>query len=104
MLPAVDAWWSAPDRLSEGLGYFREIVSPRVEHFETMFNTPDRLEGVGVAMGRIGDDVIQEHSYWGSARDRIPLAQTDRLAPIGGTLAVVAGKSRPGAAGSRPRA
>lgn len=89
-LPAVDAWWSAPDRLSEGLGYFREIVSPRVEHFETMFNTPDRLEGVGVAMGRIGDEVIQEHSYWGSARDRIPLAQTDRLAPIG-TLAVVAG-------------
>jgi aldoxime dehydratase len=78
----VDAWWTNEDRLHEGIGYFREIVSPRVEHFETMFNTPDRLEGVGVAMGGLSQD-IQEHGYWGSARDRIALAQTDALSPAG---------------------
>jgi aldoxime dehydratase len=93
--PAVDAWWNAPERLAEGLGYFREIASPRMEHFETMFNTPDRLEGVGVAMGTISDDVIREHSYWGSARERIPLSQTDRMAPVG-ELAVVSGRPAPG--------
>ncbi|MBT2324400.1 phenylacetaldoxime dehydratase family protein [Variovorax paradoxus] len=78
----VDAWWSSDERLHDGIGYFREIVSPRVEHYETMFNTPDRLEGVGIAMGSISGD-IQEHGYWGSARDRIPLAQTDALSPAG---------------------
>ena len=93
--PAVDGWWSAPERLTEGLGYFREIASPRTEHFETMFNTPDRLEGVGVVMGRIGDEPIREHSYWGSARDRIALAQTDRLVPSG-ALAITEGRPAPG--------
>jgi aldoxime dehydratase len=78
----VDGWWSSQDRLQDGIGYFREIVSPRVEHYETMFNTPDRLEGIGVAMGGLSSD-IQEHGYWGSARDRIALAQTDALSPVG---------------------
>lgn len=80
--PAVAGWWDDPARLDEGLGYFREIASPRLAHYETMFNTPDRLEGVGVVMGGISD-TIREHSYWGSARERIPLAQTDALQPEG---------------------
>jgi aldoxime dehydratase len=84
--PGVDGWWESQDRLNEGIGYFREIVSPRVEQFGTMFNTPDRLEGVGVAMGGLSTDV-QAHGYWGSARDRIPLAQTDALSPVGALLA-----------------
>ncbi len=88
-LPVVDAWWANDERLQDGVGYFREIVSPRVEHYETMFNTPDRLEGIGVAMGGMSGD-IQEHGYWGSARDRIPLAQTDALSPVG-ALRVAAG-------------
>ncbi|MEJ7686971.1 MAG: phenylacetaldoxime dehydratase family protein [Variovorax sp.] len=87
-LSTVDAWWTSDERLQDGIGYFREIVSPRVEHYETMFNTPDRLEGIGVAMGAMSGD-IQEHGYWGSARDRIPLAQTDALSPVG-SLRVVA--------------
>jgi aldoxime dehydratase len=88
--PDVQASWMSEDRLREGLGYFREIVSPRVEHYETMFNTPDRLEGVGVVMGGISED-IREHGYWGSARDRIPLAQTEPLSPAG-VLRVVSGQ------------
>ena len=87
--PEIDGWWRSAERLSDGLGYFREIVSPRAEHFETMFNTPDRLEGVGAIMGGVSGEV-QEHGYWGSMRDRIPLSQTDAMAPSG-TRAVIAG-------------
>jgi aldoxime dehydratase len=96
--PQIAAWWASDERLRDGLGYFREIASPRVEQYETMFNTPDRLEGVGVVMGDISGD-IQEHGYWGSARDRIPSSQTDTMKPAG-ALAVVSGK--PGL-GSRVR-
>lgn len=92
--PDVEAWWTSDERLQDGIGYFREIVSPRVEHYETMFNTPDRLEGIGVVMGGMSAD-IQEHGYWGSARDRIPLAQTDGLSPVG-TLRVTEGRPAQG--------
>lgn len=92
--PEVANWWDDPARLTEGLGYFRELLTPHMAHYETMFNTPDRLEGIGVVMGGISD-TIQEHSYWGSARDRIPLAQTDRLVPSG-TLRLSADSPAPG--------
>ncbi|CAN7262753.1 phenylacetaldoxime dehydratase family protein [Variovorax paradoxus] len=92
--PEVDAWWRSDERLADGLGYFREIVAPRAAHFETMFNTPDRLEGVGVVMGGVSGE-LQEHGYWGSMRDRIPLSQTDAMAPSG-MRAVIAGAPAPG--------
>lgn len=92
--PEIALWWNSDERLGEGLGYFREVASPHVEHFETMFNTPDRLEGAGVVMGSVSGD-IQEHGYWGSARDRIPLAQTDALKPVG-SLAVLGAAAEQG--------
>ena len=70
------------------------IASPRVEHYETMFNTPDRFEGVGVVMGELSGE-LQEHGYWGSMRDRIPLSQTDAMSPSG-SRAIVAGAPLPG--------
>jgi aldoxime dehydratase len=82
-----ETWWRDDERLNEGLGYFREIASPRVEHYESLFSTPDRLEGIGVVMGGISEDIIQEHAYWGSARERIALAQTDALSPSGSLAA-----------------
>lgn len=92
--PGIDAWWRSDERLTDGLGYFREIVSPRAAHFETMFNTPDRLEGVGVVMGGVSGE-LQEHGYWGSMRDRIPLSQTDAMAPSG-ARAITLGAPTPG--------
>jgi aldoxime dehydratase len=80
--PDVDNWWNAEERLTDGIGYFREILKPHIEHFETAFSSSDVLEGVGVVMGQLSDE-IQEHAYWGGMRDRIPLAQTDSLAPLG---------------------
>ncbi len=90
----IDAWWQADDRLRDGLGYFREIASPRVQHYETLFNTPDRLEGIGTIMGGISGE-IREHAYWGAARDRIPLSQTDALEPSR-SRAIIQDSSGPG--------
>ncbi|MBV9161952.1 MAG: phenylacetaldoxime dehydratase family protein [Pseudonocardiales bacterium] len=42
----------------------------------------DRTDGVSVAAEKLSGE-IQEHGYWGGVRDRIPLAQTDRLDPSG---------------------
>ncbi|EJM41242.1 hypothetical protein PMI26_03669 [Pseudomonas sp. GM33] len=87
--PEVIEWWSSQDRLSDGLGYFREIVAPRAEQFETLYGFRDELPGVGAVMDTISDD-IEEHGYWGSMRDRFPISQTDWMAPSG-ELTVIAG-------------
>jgi aldoxime dehydratase len=84
--PVIDGWWSDEARLGDGLGYFREILSPGTERLETLFSTADRKEGVGALMGGTSAE-IQEHGYWGSMRDRLPIAQIDSIEPSG-TLSV----------------
>jgi aldoxime dehydratase len=50
-----------------------------VARFETLFSH-ERREGIaGLAEALSGE--IVEHAYWGGARDRLPLAQTDPLLP-----------------------
>lgn len=78
----VASWWSSETRGKDGLGYFREILTPGVERFETLYAMPKDMEGVGIVMGTRSDE-IQEHGYWGSMRDRIPLSQTDAMVPEG---------------------
>jgi len=85
----VKGWWESEDRLNDGLGYFREVVTPRVEQFETLYAFQEKLPGVGAVMGQISGDV-NEHGYWGSMRERIPLSQTDWMKP-NGELTVVSG-------------
>jgi aldoxime dehydratase len=81
--PAVSRWWSSDDRLKEGVGYFREVLSPRMEQFETIFtHEHGPLEGVSILLGSMSDPII-EHGYWGSMRDRVPLSQTDSMDPSG---------------------
>lgn len=78
--PGVTDWWDAPERCTDGLGYFREVFMPRISHFETLFSN-DRLEGAArMPAGKLSDDAIQEHGYWGGMRDRLPASQTDDLA------------------------
>ncbi|MBC2640558.1 MULTISPECIES: phenylacetaldoxime dehydratase family protein [unclassified Rhodococcus (in: high G+C Gram-positive bacteria)] len=81
-LPAVADWWASDERLSEGLGYFREIVAPRVEQFETLYAFQDALPGVGAVMDGVSGE-INEHGYWGSMRERFPVSQTDWMQPSG---------------------
>lgn len=89
--PEVDRWWSSDDRLTDPVGYFREIVSPRVDQFETLYAFQDRLPGVGALMSDISGD-INEHGYWGSMRERFPLSQNEWMQPPrDATLRIVSG-------------
>lgn len=80
--PEIDGWWSSEDRLAEPVGYFREIISPRVDQFETLYAFQEQLPGVGQLMNGISGD-INEHGYWGSMRERFPLSQTSWMQPGG---------------------
>lgn len=93
-LNEVKSWWSADDRLKEDIGYFREIISPRAEQFETLYAFKEDLPGVGAVMDHISGD-IQEHGYWGSARERFPISQTDRML-ANGELNIVSGDPQKG--------
>lgn len=86
---AVADWWASDERLSEGLGYFREIVAPRAEQFETLYAFQDHLPGVGAVMDGISGE-INEHGYWGSMRERFPISQNDWMQPSG-DLRVISG-------------
>lgn len=87
-VPRFDAWF-APARAAwtgtaagGGVGTFIEVLRPAMERYETLFSSPDRPEGVAVlAQGMSGE--VQEHAYWGGMRDRIPLSQTNEMAPRG---------------------
>jgi aldoxime dehydratase len=73
--------WTDVEHRTDGLGFFLEELTPSVDRFETLFSN-DRLEGVA----RLADELsgeIREHGYWGGARDRLPVAQTDALDPEG---------------------
>ncbi|MGQ5290878.1 aliphatic aldoxime dehydratase [Pectobacterium actinidiae] len=80
--PEVSEWWAADVRLQEGIGYFREVTLPDAKQFETLYAFRDSLPGVGGVMESVSDE-IEEHGYWGSMRDRLPLSQTDWLQPSG---------------------
>lgn len=85
-------WWDSPERLTEGVGYFREVLKPRIEQFETAYSSPQHFEGVGLIMKGVSEEV-QEHGYWGAMRDRIPLSQTDIMNPTGQLTKVVCPRS-----------
>jgi aldoxime dehydratase len=82
-----DAWFEGAreawtGRAADGIGRYIEVLRPAVARYETLFSSPDRAEGVAViADGMSGE--VQEHAYWGGMRDRIPLSQTDEMAPGG---------------------
>ena len=74
------AGWTAGST-AENIGAFTEIVRPTPERFETLF-TSGVPEGVAnLALGF--SDLVQEHAYWGSARDRFPVSQTESMTPVG---------------------
>ncbi|MCA1325108.1 phenylacetaldoxime dehydratase family protein [Herbaspirillum sp. alder98] len=92
--PEITNWWDSSSRLSDGLGYFREVFAPRADQFETLYAFREKLPGVGAVMDGISGD-IEEHGYWGSMRDRFPASQVDRMRP-GGQLQVISGEPSKG--------
>lgn len=77
----IAEWWSDPARLSDGIGYFREVFLPRSEGVETIFSHRSADAAACLAEGMSGE--VMEHGYWGSARDRIPRSQVDELGTSG---------------------
>lgn len=72
-----EAWWSAPERLHDGQGHFREILTIAPNRLETIFS-----HGILLGVAKTGCPVvgpIREHNYWGSMRDRIPVSAHDDL-------------------------
>ena len=93
--PEVAGWWNSDDRLHEGIGYFREVLSPRMEQFETIF-THDYgpFEGVSILFGNMSQPIFG-HGYWGFMRDRLPVSQNDTMEPTG-KLTVTQGQPKAG--------
>lgn len=73
------AWWQDEAREHGPLGWFMEVVCPTADRFETVFSSPDQPEGIGHLASHVSEPIL-EHGYWGSARDRLPLAQVDDVA------------------------
>jgi len=73
-----DAWWATPEREQEDKGWFMEVVSPDIRGFETIFSNQHHPEGVA-HLAHVMSGEMHEHGYWGSARDRLPAAQTSAL-------------------------
>ncbi|KAK7750296.1 hypothetical protein SLS62_007813 [Diatrype stigma] len=97
-----DVWWASLDRPQDEAeeeqgrkgggggdgdtngetrrGWFREVFFPSMDRLETIFTDDQVPEGAGhLGVGSISGPV-REHGYWGSMRDRLPIAQTDALA------------------------
>jgi aldoxime dehydratase len=73
-----DTWWNDDERLYEHHGYFLEVVTCSADRLETLRSSPDTPEGVARLEHHVSGEV-EEHAYWGSMRDRLPIAQTDPL-------------------------
>ena len=86
------ATWANGTSAHPEVGTFCEVLKPAIERFETLFSS-DVREGVA-CMAEGLSDFIQEHAYWGAARDRIPMSQTHDMAPDGVSRIVTTGLHR----------
>lgn len=84
-------WWRAEASLNDDIGLFRECYTPGIEDTETTFSHAFP-EGYSRIANGMSDDT-DTHGYWGSARDRLPRAQTESLEPVGQPSAVSTGDS-----------
>lgn len=73
-----EAYWRSLDPTDENMGWFREVFLPPVERFETVFSDNKVPEGAAHMREGVSGE-IREHVYWGSMRDRLPVAQHDAL-------------------------
>ncbi|OQV10641.1 hypothetical protein CLAIMM_14608 [Cladophialophora immunda] len=73
-----EKWWNSLDPTFESHGWFLEVFVPTVKRFENAFTS--RIVPEGAAhLQRAMSGAIQEHGYWGSMRDRLPVSAMDLL-------------------------
>lgn len=71
-------WWDDLNAEAQQHGWFREVFFPPLDRLETVFSNNEIPEGAAHMREAVSGE-IQEHAYWGSMRDRMPIAQTDLL-------------------------
>ncbi|MGO2110167.1 MAG: phenylacetaldoxime dehydratase family protein [Pseudoclavibacter sp.] len=74
--------WLEPASGCAGWGFYAEEIRPTLDRVETLYSS-DHVQGVAHLAESLSGE-IQEHGYWGSARDRMPIAQTDPMKPADG--------------------
>jgi aldoxime dehydratase len=80
------SWWTDDARLSEEVGYFREVYDIPANRFETIWSSPD-AHPIGVRDLLDVEGPMLEHAYWGAARDRLEISTSDKLlSPLGTEL------------------
>jgi hypothetical protein len=72
------AWWQGLDAKTQEHGWFLEVFFPTTDRLETVYANNGTTEGAA-RMSESMSCPIQEHGYWGSMRDRIPISQTDEI-------------------------
>ncbi|PSN74266.1 phenylacetaldoxime dehydratase [Corynespora cassiicola Philippines] len=70
-------WWANLEPSPE-CGHFLEMFTPTMDRYEDVTSRMDIQEG-GAHMRECMSGPIQEHAYWGSMRDRLPVSQVDQL-------------------------
>lgn len=71
------SWWASDDRLNEGVGYWREIITMPFDRLETL-NSSTQPHGVSAIADKL-EGPIEEHGYAGGMRDRISLSENNSL-------------------------
>lgn len=71
-------WWSDLDPSQQKNGWFLEVFFPTIDRYETILTDNTLIEGASVMRKGVSGPVL-EHGYWGSMRDRFPLAQVDKM-------------------------
>jgi hypothetical protein len=74
----IRGWWDSSDRERDGHGWFKEVLCPSIDRFETVFSNSENPEGAANMQVHISGE-IEEHAYWGSMRDRMAAGQDDPL-------------------------
>ena len=90
-LEANSGWWRDSGRITERVGYWREIFTMPFDRFETLHSTTEP-HGIGVSADRM-DGPIMEHGYPGGMRDRIPRSESSDLRSTGGMAAPLDARS-----------
>jgi aldoxime dehydratase len=74
---AAKQWWDSEERVNDGVGYWREVVTIPLDHLETLHSTPV-AHGIGELTPEVEGPIL-EHGYSGGMRDRIPLSAVSDL-------------------------
>lgn len=73
----VNEWWNNEQRLTANYGVWREIIIAPMNRLETLFSSEHAAGMAATTDNFVGP--VQEHAYWGGARDRIPDSEHDNF-------------------------